>query len=319
MTNSLLRWLIFALLGVLATPSPTRAQSAPPPPEAAWQLPLAHPTLNGSVQASSATDGAGNVYVCGSFDGTVSFGPHKLSSTVRKGKYGLFWNDGFVAKRSAAGQWEWATRLGARGNRFRVAITQVVATPRGEVVVAGTYGDTLTFAGTTTTVYAPGGYGMFVAHLSAAGAWGQVTAATAAYFAYPTSTEPEEDPPLVKCTSMVLDARGTVYLAGVHKIGFQLGSLTLPAPAIARAEDGFVVALGANGSWQWVQKLPGANEAVRLAVAPNEGVVVAGQYYGSTLQLGRFTVVNLKPINYSFSSERNLTDVFIARLSPTGQ
>jgi hypothetical protein len=116
----------------------------------AWQLALSgsnNQALNGrSIGLATAVDTSGNVFVTGSFTGTVAFGTTQLVS--RTG-----YQDMFVAKWNAiAGHWAWATSGGGDYDDYGRSI----AVANGNVYVAGSLqapgvgqiaGTTLTSAG----------------------------------------------------------------------------------------------------------------------------------------------------------------------------
>jgi hypothetical protein len=89
----------------------------------------------------TTVDAAGNTYVAGIFGGTATFGSITLTGTG-----GL---DVFVAKRSPAGVWLWATGAGGIGTDYGFG---VAIDGSGSVVVSGHFDSpTIPFGATTLT------------------------------------------------------------------------------------------------------------------------------------------------------------------------
>jgi hypothetical protein len=107
-----------------------------------------------------ATDINGNIYVCGSFEGTATFG--SLGTLTSSGGY-----DGFVAKLGPNGNWLWATKMGgASGDN----INGVSVDSSGNVYIVGYFNGTAGF-GSLPALTSSGSSDIFVARLSSAGAW----------------------------------------------------------------------------------------------------------------------------------------------------
>ena len=85
-------------------------------------------------------DNAGNAYVAGTFYDFIQFENDML---VAKNIYG----DGFVAKYSNEGTFQWAKQLSY------TTIYDVTTNKQGDVYAAGTFENTMTFAGDTISLY----------------------------------------------------------------------------------------------------------------------------------------------------------------------
>lgn len=100
----------------------------------------------------------GNVYVTGSFLGTVVFGATTLTGTT---------TNAFVAKLDAAGQWQWVVQPSSSTSNNG---QQIAVDASGNVYVAGTYRDVVSFG--ATSLASRGDADVFVARLSAStGQW----------------------------------------------------------------------------------------------------------------------------------------------------
>ncbi|MCX6189400.1 MAG: T9SS type A sorting domain-containing protein [Bacteroidetes bacterium] len=103
-----------------------------------------------------STDNIGNVYACGWFSGTSSFGSTSLAS------YGL--QDVFLACYTAGGTLTWVKQAGGTGNEVCAGIA---TTPNGDSYVTGWFTGTAKFG--NSTLVSNGSYDMFVARYNAAG------------------------------------------------------------------------------------------------------------------------------------------------------
>jgi hypothetical protein len=187
-----------------------------------------------------------NVYVTGTANGSVGFG-----TTILPAGSGA--NNGFVARLSSGGQWQWVVRAGNCG--------RPVLDGTGSIYVAGAFaGSTLTFGATTLT--APlNDSNIFVAWLNPSGQWQGAVSGGGNGF--------EE------ATSLAVDSNGNAYASGrFSNFGgttTQFGTTVL-TPTNSSTSDGFVVKLDRTRHWQWAVRggpfyLGG--ESPKVAVAPN--------------------------------------------------
>jgi len=155
-----------------------------------------------------AVDAAGNSYVTGQFEGDqYTFGPANLTSK------GLI--DGFVAKVSSAGQFEWATPFGGAGNDSGDAIAIDSA---GSLHVVGYFAETMSLDAAATpalTLTSKGGSDAFVARFSPQGAaqWATGAGGTG----------------LDEAQMIVLDSRQYAYISGYFQSSATFGTHSLSA------------------------------------------------------------------------------------------
>jgi hypothetical protein len=287
-----------------------------------------------------AVDAAGNAYVTGYFVGQATFGTTTLTD---KGT-----GDIFVAKLSATGQWLWAVSAGGTGDDTPYGLA---LDPSGNAYVAGFYAESATFG--TTTLTAKGGTDAFVAKVSPSGqfAWavsGGGTSTDAAYsvavnaqgdifvtgelndqatFGATTLTSKGANDIFVAQVTpagqfawavsaggttgeagftLALDAASNIYLTGVFTGQATLGTTNLSSQG---DRDAFVAKLSPAGQFLWATAGGGigADAGNAIAVDASGNSFVAGEFTGSAT-FGSTTL-----------SSKGSTDVFVARLSPTGQ
>lgn len=222
----------------------------------------------GSVQGI-ATDAAGNVYVTGNFDGTLTFGATTLSA-------GLGTTNAFVAKLSPTGTWLWA----ASGGGYTRDVGRALVVRGGTVFVTGQVHDQARFGNTpvlsaTTTGFAD----IFVAALDAAtGTWQWSRCAAG------TNTNPNN-----YGFAIGLNAAGDVYIAGNFTQQAAFGSTTLAATSA----DIYLAKLSAAGTWLWASKAGGTstNSCPAMTVDAAGNAYLTGSCsgpatFGSTVLLG---------------------------------
>lgn len=130
-----------------------------------WAFRLGGTGVNESSN-SIAADNAGNIYVAGSFEGTVDFDP---SSTINYFLTSGGNKDIFFAKYTPSGALVWAYRMGSTGIDEAVSIKVNQFT--NDVYLAGTFQNVVDFnpAAATATLSAAGGFDIFFAKYTSAG------------------------------------------------------------------------------------------------------------------------------------------------------
>lgn len=231
---------------------------------------------------SVKVDGSGNLYVTGSFAGTVSFGSASLVSAGQ--------TDVFVAKyNSNSGDVIWAKRFGGTDsdNGLSVAING-----SGEIFFSGTYFGSFTIGSTTLT--SAGNFDTFFAKLSSLGD-----------VVWVKSFSGVGDQSL---NSIAVDASGNCYVTGYFSSNTTFGSISLNASG---NEDLFVARYNNSGDLIWLRgggTIGDFTNARSIAVDGTGAVYVAG-FFGRTLTIGTKTLTSLD----------NSRDVFVAKYNPMGE
>lgn len=128
-----------------------------------WQWATAGTGTNTAYGKGLAVDPTGGVFVTGSFSGDAQFGATKLTSNAS--------DDGFVARLSAAGQWQWVAVL---ASDYLESIAGIALDKMGKLYVAGTFSRTI--HGGALQLTSRGQQDVFVGYLSRQGAWLGLTA-----------------------------------------------------------------------------------------------------------------------------------------------
>lgn len=221
----------------------------------------------GDYSFGNAVDATGNVYLTGSFAGTVDFdpGPGVFNLTAP----GVFIDDIFILKLDPDGNFLWAKRIGSSGLDFGHSIA---VGPSG-VVTTGSFEGTVDFdPGTgTASLAAPAGQDeIFILKLDASGnyVWAKRMGGTSGDFG----------------RSIALDASESVY-----STGFFRGTADFdPGPATFNLTDAgnsdiFVSKLDASGNFVWAKRMGGANSdrgaSINVDLAGN--VYTTGDFHGT--------------------------------------
>ncbi len=233
--------------------------------------------------SSLAIDRRGSCYVTGNFYKTRLFGKTTLTSAGR--------DDVFVGK-ITGGEFEWAVRAGGAEDDYGV---DLAVDPVGNVYLTGSFESSTARFGAVELRNSGKYDDIFVARLSAAGAWQWATPAGGQYRDIGNA--------------LAIDQHG-VYVAGTtHSPQTYFGPITQTREE--NAENLFIACLTPAGKWQWVTEVIGADIFYSGLVAARDGsLFLAGTFSSPTATFGRTTLVN---------SGGHNTDLFMAKLSPAGK
>ncbi|RSK50362.1 SBBP repeat-containing protein [Hymenobacter rigui] len=218
---------VCVLLGVFFSLGPTGVAQVP---GFDWVTPGQQPaTFEAQGQATqAATDAAGNTFVTGSFQGTLTLGATTLTST---GDY-----DAFVAKLLPDGSYAWAVQAGGRGADFG---TGIALDASGNVHVAGRFESYTATFGQQQLQNISYGPSLFLARLSPDGKFQRVLSAGG----------PDDN--YIYPQALALDAAGNAYVTGGlrgYGVAFGLHSVNSWG-----GYNAFVAKLDAAGVWQWAR------------------------------------------------------------------
>jgi len=244
------------------------------------------------------TDASGNVYVTGTYFGTVDFDPSgatfNLTST---GPFnGSF--DVFVLKLDAGGNFVWAKSMGGTSSDYGRSITTDAS---GNVYVTGFYQGTVDFdpSGAIFNLTANGFSDVFIQKLDALGnfIWAKSVGGVSEDQGY----------------SIITDDSGNVYIAGYYSdtTDFDPGVDTFNLTSNG-SRDIFIQKLDALGNFIWAKSMGGTNvdKGRSISTDASGNVYVTGNYYGTS---------DFDPGVDSFNlTSSGQSDVFIQKLDAFG-
>ncbi|AHJ96997.1 hypothetical protein Hsw_1402 [Hymenobacter swuensis DY53] len=242
--------------------------------------PLDVRTVNGVASgARTAVDAAGNVYVSGTFRGTITLGNTTLTSTGQ--------TDIFVAKLNSAGQWQWAA---AGGSAADDSNTGLALDATGNVYLTGDFSGSSAVFGSSTLTNG-GATDPYVAKLSASGQWLWATSAAG--------------PVTDHSSGLALDAAGNVLIAGTFG-GAAFGSIALFTSGGVNA---FVAKLSPSGQWLWAVQGGGPADDYANGIATDAAgnAYIIGYAHSGSITFG------------TINTSSNTTGGFVAKLNPSGQ
>ena len=165
-----------------------------------WQWATAATGSNTAYGKAIVADPTGGVFVTGSFNGTAAFGNTHLQSNSS--------DDGFVARLTDAGQWQWVSVL---ASDYLESIAGIALDKMGKLYVAGTFSRTI--RGGSFRLTSSGRLDMFVGYISRTGAWLGLTAGGGA----------ADD----ETQALALAPSGEVYVGGGFSTAAAFGSTRL--------------------------------------------------------------------------------------------
>jgi hypothetical protein len=218
----------------------------------------------GGPPAGFVTDAAGNVFVCGSFRGTVDFDPGPKKKWVSSGA-GAF-DSAFVLKLTTAGAFSWVSPFVAQSGG--ASAQSLALDGGGNVIVGGFYNGSVDFNPGSGTTLLPTGGRAFIVKLTGGGGLAWAKAIEGTDFVY--------------VLGLATDAAGNVYATGSFR-----GSADFdPGPGTAiRSNSGvYVLKLDAAGNFALAETFGGnAGGGTGYAVAVDSAgtLYLAGGYQGT--------------------------------------
>jgi hypothetical protein len=256
-------WLVGLLVLLLA--GPVAHAQAP-----AWQLAVAA-TRGTSEVLATAADASGNVFLTGTFSGTMGFGGLALTSAGQR--------DVFVAKwSSSTGRFGWVQRAGGAGDDS----APTIAVSGTSIYIAGRFAGMAGFG--ATSLVAVGSDDGFVAKLTDAGTTG------AFVWAFGIGGRDSE------AATAVAALGSSVYVGGrFYSPTVTFGSLVLANASLVAVppSDGFITKLtdaGATASFAWAQTVGGTGTDQVLALAGAAGSVYVAGNFSNTVSFGSTTL-----------------------------
>ncbi|MFL3663982.1 MAG: SBBP repeat-containing protein [Flavobacteriales bacterium] len=241
-------------------------------------------------------DAAGNVYTTGFFKGTVDFDPG--AGTMNLTSAG--WEDIFVSKLDASGNFVWAKRMGATSDDRGLSIA---VDSSGNVYTTGYFVGTADFdpgAGTFNLTSAGLNYDIFVSKLDASGnfVWAKRMGGTGSDIG----------------NSIAIDSSGNVYTTGYFGgiADFDPGAGTFNLTS-AGSSDIFVSKLDASGNFVWAKNMGGASDdrGNSIDLDSSGNVYTTGYFQGTADFDPGVGIVNLTAAGLG-------NNIFVSKLDASG-
>ena len=223
-------------------------------------------SIDYDVATSVAVDINGDVYVTGSFIGTVDFDPGSSTHTISS-VGGT--QDFYLSKFAPNGNFVWTRSYGSAGDDWSPSVTTDVA---GNIFTAARYGGTLT-VGTNTVGHNASWDGFFTKHTNSGNLiW------------LKTINGPGHESP----SSIRADASGNLYVTGFFDdvVDFDPGNstYTLSPPPGGAKFDIFMMQLDSSGNFNWALRMGnGGTDQYGTAIALDQArnIYSTGGFYGS--------------------------------------
>lgn len=216
-----------------------------------------------------AVDGAGNIYVAGSFAFTVDFDPSASVSNLTQ-QYGI---NLFLAKYDASGNHVWAK--GIIGNTTLSAFSEGLNIDiNGDILLTGSYSGTLDFdpSASTVNLVSAGSLEIFVAKYNSAGnyLWAHRFGSIAEDYA----------------RSVTSDGAGNVYIVGQFKgtVDFDPSASTNTLTSSTNS-DIYIAKYDINGNYVWAKNISSSTAAENIYSIYSDAsgnLYIAGEYAGLT-------------------------------------
>jgi len=245
-------------------------------------------TNGSSTGYGVATDpNTGNIFLTGSFMGTVDFGGGGLTSA---GWPAITNQDAFLAAFSPSGNYLWAISFGGGTDDYGYG---VAATPSGDVVVTGQVGGRFTMGSCGIMATTSSSHDAFIARFSGAAGtcqWAKFIGGSA------------ED----SGAGVAVTPSGDVVVAGYFQSTANFGGGSVTSVGLS---DIFIAKYTGQGAYLWVKTVGGSGDdrATSVALDPSGDVAVAG-YFSGTVDFGGGPMSSL-----------GSWDPFVAKYSSSGQ
>jgi hypothetical protein len=252
--------------------------------------------INADNGNSIATDGEGNVYTTGSYQGTADFDPSVDTFNITTAGF----NDVFVSKLNSAGEFVWAKSFGGISIDIGYGIA-VEKSADADVLITGSFMDTADFdpgAG-TFNLAAVQGTDIFISKLDSAGnfIWAKAISGTSAEAGF----------------AIAVDTTGNVYATGffLSTTDFDPDTTTFTLTSNGNG-DIFLLKLDSTGHFAWAKSMGSADYDYGYAIALDSmaNVFVTGTFLGT---------VDFDPGTGTFNqTSAGGIDVFIVSLDSSG-
>lgn len=210
-----------------------------------------------------ATDSSGGLYLSGNFNGVVDFDPSAVTQNL--GTTGG--NDAFLVKMDAAGNYQWATKVGGLGEDYG---RNVGVSPAGEVYLAGNFNGTVNFANgmPANNITSNGGTDNFISRYDSGGnyIWTRTFGSTSAEY----------------ISSLAFDTSGNIFSTGYFNGTVDFDSSAATYNLTSNNTDAFILKLNSSGSFVNASRFGGSGNEVGnfIKVDASNRIITTGNFNG---------------------------------------
>jgi len=229
--------------------------------------------LSSSYGYGVATDGSNNVFVCGSFQDSITFGSIKLTGSSN--------NNLFVTKYNASGNAIWAKTATGDYEQDAQAIT---VDPSGNVSISGFFSSTMLDFGGSVSISTSGSRGnSFLAQYDGSGTIKWARATGGEYYD--------------QSVSLASDAAGNLYMAGrFQSDSVTFGSLVLynSVSLYDSTNDIYLAKYNSSGKAIWAKSAGGFRDDYpeKVIVDNNGNPYLVGEFISASIDFGATTLTN---------------------------
>lgn len=255
-------------------------------------------STSGDVATCLILDASANVYTSGYFQGTTDFDPGVGTFTLTATAF----QDVFVSKLDAAGNFVWAKKMGGGG--VEVA-NDIAVDASGNVLTTGYFNNSPDFdpgAGTFTIAPVAGSDDAFISKLDATGnfVWAKSLGGAGFEAGYAITV------------NAIGDVYTTGYFQGAGDFDPGAGSFSLTAVSGPGSNDVYISKLDASGNFIWANSLGGGSNDISYDIECD----ATGDIYISG---GFATTADFNPSSWTFNLvSSGLNDGYVVKLGALG-
>ena len=281
----------FFFLAILLLPLGLQAQNG------AYQWARSFGGQNADYVEAVVSDTSGNVYVAGSWYGTVDFDPGTKTANLTSKNGNRF--DIFIQKFDKNGNLLWVKSVGSNDNDY---VNDMAIDHTGNLLLTGSFKATADFdpGSSTHNLTSPGGNDIFILKLNSNGqfVWAKSIGRNASEIGYGIDT----------------DAKGNVLVTGafIGTVDFNPGTGRNNLVANTGGTDVFVLKLSPAGNYVWAKSFGGTRGDI--------GKSIATDAQGSCYLTGEFqSRVDFNPgTSIVYRTSTGFRDIFVEKLDSNG-
>jgi hypothetical protein len=243
--------------------------------------------VNSDIGHTVVTDSLGNIYVAGTFLGTVFFGTASLSSGTSSSNF-------FLLKLNPAGEIIWRKAIpGTISDKPKLAIDA-----NDNLFLSGAFQGSRSFDGITLNSNNGRGYLAKINSDTANIIW-------ATQFGSGTTLNGQPVVVNVTTTHIAVDNLGNIYVTGCFAGHGRFGTETFLSPN--SLSNAYIAKINGQGVFQWTKLYTGTSEGTSIVVDSNNNIYTAGKYSGTV-------TIN----NTTYTTEPSIYWVYLEKFNANG-